>query len=419
MGQWYWCGPRPRCPHTGGKGRVAPFKVEPVEQRGYVLIADITGYTSYLSRSELEHAQGTLTDLLGLLVEHTRPPLAVSRLEGDAVISYALEDHFVSAQTFIEAIEDTYIAFRRAIELMVLNNTCQCNACANVSSLDLKFFIHHGSFIIQSIGNQKELMGSDIILIHRLLKNTVTEATGFRAYVLCTDVAEQALGLENTAETMVRHQETVDDFGEVTVWVKDMHPVFHARKEEEMISYDPEEVIATFETEISMPPELVWDYLNQSESRDILMASERHEVLERKEGRVAPGTIYQCYHGKQTFPQVVLEWRPFERVVLKQIAPVPGGPIEALGEFRLTPVDGERTRLTQTILRPTGPVLGRAVFRTMMLMMRKQGVRDIEAFRDHIESDLASRRSAEITLSPVSPDQIMKAAAASLQTPDD
>ena len=49
---------------------------------GYFLIADITGYTQYLSVSELEHAQQTLTSLLNLLIEHTKPPLVISRLAG-------------------------------------------------------------------------------------------------------------------------------------------------------------------------------------------------------------------------------------------------------------------------------------------------------------------------------------------------
>ena len=67
-----------------------------MEQRGFILIADITGYTAYLNDSELEHAQGTLTELLELLIEHTTSPLIISRLEGDAVISYGLESGFVS-----------------------------------------------------------------------------------------------------------------------------------------------------------------------------------------------------------------------------------------------------------------------------------------------------------------------------------
>ena len=90
---------------------------------GYFLIADITGYTQYLGASELEHAQKTLTALLNLLIHDTRPPLVISRLAGDAVISYGLSDNFLTGQTFAETIEDTYVDFRRAIERMVHNTT--------------------------------------------------------------------------------------------------------------------------------------------------------------------------------------------------------------------------------------------------------------------------------------------------------
>ncbi|MFP3881279.1 MAG: DUF2652 domain-containing protein [Actinomycetota bacterium] len=165
-----------------------------MELRGYILIADITGYTSYLNESELDHARETLSNLLELLIDNTKPPLVISRLEGDAVFSYGLDEGFVDPQTFLEMIENTYVSFRRAIELMVLNNTCQCKACANVSSLDLKFFVHHGTFALQSVGESQELMGSDVNLVHRLLKNSVTNATGIRAYSLFTEEAAESLG---------------------------------------------------------------------------------------------------------------------------------------------------------------------------------------------------------------------------------
>lgn len=134
---------------------------------GFILIADITGYTRYLSESELEHAQETLTALLEMLVDHTRPPLVISRLAGDAVISYGLLEDFFKGQIFVEKIEDTYITFRKTIELLVLNNACKCNACANIGGLDLKFFVHYGTFGIQRISDHDELVGSDINLLHR------------------------------------------------------------------------------------------------------------------------------------------------------------------------------------------------------------------------------------------------------------
>src|SRR5690349_8283424 len=111
---------------------------------GYFLIADISGYTQYLTASELDHAQKTLTALLNLLINHTKPPLIISRLAGDAVISYGLREGFLLGQTFVEMLEDTYVSFRRAIDLMVRNTNCPCNACRNIGSLDLKFFVHYG-----------------------------------------------------------------------------------------------------------------------------------------------------------------------------------------------------------------------------------------------------------------------------------
>lgn len=389
-----------------------------MEQRGFLLIADITGYTVYLSESELDHAQGTLTDLLELLIDQTRPPLQISGLAGDAVLSYSLDDGFVSPQTFIESLEDTYVAFRRAIELMVLNNTCQCNACANVSSLDLKFFVHHGSFVLQKVGEYRELVGSDVNLVHRLLKNTVKSQLGLRAYILCTDAAEQALGLDPSETGMVRHVEEINEFGDVVTWVRDMHPVFAQRRDEALVTYGEDEVVTRLETIVQLPPEIVWDYLNQSHFRDILMGSDRHELVERTGGRVAEGTVYQCYHGKQAIPQVVVEWRPVERVVVNMTAPVPGGPVDVLVDFTLTDRE-DGTLLTQTLARLEGPLPGRAFFRTMVRLMGSQDRRRLTSFGHGVEADYAKRSGAPDARLILDPEEIAAAASASLRSAAD
>lgn len=384
-----------------------------MEHRGSILIADITGYTAYLSGSELEHAQGTLADLLELLVEHTRSPFVVAQLEGDAVMSYALQAGFVSGQTFLESIEQTYVAFRRAIDLMVLNNTCRCDACANVKSLDLKFFIHVGAFVLQRIGGINQLLGTDINLIHRLLKNSVTVETGIRAYVLCTEAAIEALGLDTTIQEMVEHQESVPDFGQVTVWIRDMHPVYEARRDDELATYSPDEVLISVSTEITMPPERVWDYLNQSEFRNLLSGDDRQEILDRQSGRIGEGSTYRCYHGKMTIPQLVLEWKPFERVLLRQQMPFPGRPTQVLIDFRLTPIE-EGTKLNQTVTRPTGTLLKRSLARAMIKMRADRTRRDMREFRDRVQDDLSAHEPMPESSIPIPIEQITSAAAASL-----
>jgi hypothetical protein len=387
-----------------------------VEHRGFILIADITGYTSYLNESELEHAQGTLTDLLELMVEYTRSPLVVAQLEGDAVMSYAFEEGFVSGQTFLESIEDTYVAFRRAIELMVLNNTCQCNACANVSSLDLKFFVHFGTFVLQPVDDRIQLVGADINLIHRLLKNSVTNETGIRAYVLCTAAAVEALGLDTNAQDMVDHKETVPDFGVVALSIKDMHPVYEERRDAERITFAPEEVLGTLTTEISMPRELVWDYLNQSEFRNLIIGSDHQEVLDRKAGRIGPGSTYQCYHGKMTVPQLILEWTPFERVLVRQLVPfppLPGQPTYTFLDYQLTTTE-MGTKLDQTMMKPAGTALKRGLAQMMIRMMKKVAQRNMDSFRDAIQDDQANREVSPATPAVITTDDLKSAAASSL-----
>lgn len=360
-----------------------------MEHRGFFLIADITGYTAYLSDSELDHARQTLTDLLELVVEQTRPPFTVIQLEGDAVLSYALEEGFVTAQTFLERIEETYVEFRRAIDLMVLNNTCKCNACANVSALDLKFFVHYGSFAIQPVGDMRQLVGTDVNLVHRLLKNSVTADTGVRAYLLLTEAAADALGLESGAEGMVSHREGVPDFGEISVMVKDMHPAYEERTEVERPLYDPNDVLMALSIEIPVPLEQVWDYFNQTPFRNLAIGSDRYELEERRAGRVTSGSVYNCYHGKMVLPQVVLDWRPFQRVAFQQLIPMPGQTTHTINDYRFSPL-GQGTKLEMTASKPTGPVPQRLLARLMMTMVRKKVQARMEEFRDGIVEDYSA-----------------------------
>jgi len=359
-------------------------------QQGYMLIADITGYTMYLSQSELGHAQQVLQALLELLIEHTKPPMRISRLEGDAVISYSLPGITLQGQTFVEMIENTYIAFRRAIDLMVMNNTCRCNACANISTLDLKFFIHHGTFGIQHLGGHDELVGSDVNLIHRLLKNSVREKTGFRAYTLYTDAAIRQLGLEGFCEKLVSHRQEYEHLGAVDVWVQDMQPVWVEKRASTRISIPPDQIFLQVETQMAMPPELVWNYLIQPEYAVTLYGSDGIDYVNRTGGRVAKGSVVQCYHGDQISPLTIIQWQPFEQMTTETLLPMPIKNVFMLIDLRLIPTE-KGTRLVQTFSKPKGPLVGRILGAIAFSTLAKQALHDIDAFGSLIEKDLVAR----------------------------
>jgi len=336
----------------------------------------------------------------------------ISRLAGDAVISYGLRDHFFQGQTFVELIEDTYVAFRRAIDLMVVNTTCECNACRNIVSLDLKFFVHYSSFALQKLGVHEEMVGTDVNAIHRLLKNTVTEKTGFRAYALYSDAAIRQLGLEDICTSMTPHEETYEHVGTVPVWVQDMHPVWEAKKDLARIRIPADRELIRFSTEIRAAPEIVWDYLARPEHYSVFIGATKIAIADQKEGRVTVGSVYQCYHGDAFIPQTILEWQPFERFLIQAAGPMMVTGATIMMEIALEPVPAG-TRFTQIFSKAEGPVRKRTRVDRLFTGQAEQAQKEVDDFGAYIEADLAARGEVPEGAA-LSPENVVEAARSSL-----
>ena len=81
-------------------------------QHGYLVIADLSGYTSYVAKTELEHSQEILAELLEVLVTNLTTLLTLSKLEGDAVFGYVAESRVPRSESMLELVESTYVAFK-------------------------------------------------------------------------------------------------------------------------------------------------------------------------------------------------------------------------------------------------------------------------------------------------------------------
>src|SRR6476620_1115341 len=170
---------------------------DPSAGERYLLLADISGYTGFMSGVEQEHgvdfsagipaAYGILADLLNSVLEGVQPDFALVKLEGDAVFAAAppapLDGHG-------EAIPA---------------NDHVCTACPAVAHLDLKAVLHRGQSVRQMVGSGSDLLGPAVTVAHRLLKNTVREQIGARPYLLMTDAAAGPLGL--SAVGLTHHEE--------------------------------------------------------------------------------------------------------------------------------------------------------------------------------------------------------------------
>jgi hypothetical protein len=161
-----------------------------------LVIADIAGYSGYLAGVELDHAQDILADLIDTVVGALRPSFKLAKLEGDAAFVY-VPAASVDGPGLRDVIERCYFAFQRRVRDIRQASACECNACVRIPGLDLKFVAHHGLVARQRMAGREELVGSDVVVVHRLLKNRVAEDLGMSAYVLYTDALVHVMGLDD------------------------------------------------------------------------------------------------------------------------------------------------------------------------------------------------------------------------------
>ena len=201
----------------------------PKPESACLLIADISGYTGYLAGVELDHAQDILADLMDTIVDALRPPFRLSKLEGDAAFVY-LASSDLDGSLLQDIVEATYFTFRRRLRDIKQASVCECDACRQIPSLDLKFVAHFGQIAKQAMSGQEELIGRDVILIHRLLKNNVEAVLGERPYVLYTDALTQRAGIDPQAQGLIAHRESIDIIGEVRCWLRDLDAAWKASR---------------------------------------------------------------------------------------------------------------------------------------------------------------------------------------------
>jgi hypothetical protein len=278
-------------------------------QEGFLLLADITGYTAYLQGTELEHAQDVLADLLETIIAGVEPPFEVSKLEGDAVFAHMAVAE-VEPSLLLDTIEGTYFAFRRRLRDVVHGTTCDCNACVLIPSLDLKFFVHSGSYVSRRIGRAEELTGADVVLVHRLLKGTARDRVGDDACLVLTRAALDSVGGDAEALRLIEHVERLD-LGDTVVFIENLQDRWEAEENRLHGAVSPEMAIGSLEWgPYPATPRELWPWFTDPRRR-LEWQDDLTGIDEFVDGRRGVGTVNHCAHGGSVTVQQVLDWSPF------------------------------------------------------------------------------------------------------------
>lgn len=185
-----------------------------MENQALIFIPDISGFTKFVTKCEINHTNHIISNLINIILDSNPLELKLSEIEGDAVLFYS-KGTPPKKEEIIRQSKRMFINFHTNLKSMERNFFCKCGTCTTASNLTLKFIAHYGVCKDVPIHNSTKLIGSDVILAHRLLKNNVPE----REYILFSEKylksQQSKLIIEDDWVDIKSNIENFENFGEI------------------------------------------------------------------------------------------------------------------------------------------------------------------------------------------------------------
>jgi hypothetical protein len=181
---------------SADKPELQPLSEAAVAEPVLLILADISGYTRYMTANvrTLSHSHTIIAELIQAIAGAVEIPMELVELEGDAIFLFCRKQRdpaiWNEQREFIcRKLMQFFQLFRARLHELSRSNVCTCHACAHIDQLSLKVLVHSGEVLVHRVLQFNKLSGVDVILIHRLLKNSV----GRPEYLLLTDAAYRDL----------------------------------------------------------------------------------------------------------------------------------------------------------------------------------------------------------------------------------
>ena len=205
-------------------------------QQALIFIPDISGFTKFVTETEISHSQHIIEELLEIIIDANKIGLEVSEIEGDAVLFYRF-GAAPSAQEMLDQVKEMFSRFHMHLKKYETHRICNCGACCTANKLAIKFIAHYGDITMNNIRQYKKLFGKDVIVAHRLLKNEIDSDQ----YSLFTDNLRKAnetwSSAGHNAWTVFQEAEQEYDSGKVSFCYLSMDPLMKELPEPKMEEY--------------------------------------------------------------------------------------------------------------------------------------------------------------------------------------
>jgi len=148
----------------------------------FFCVPDITGFTQFIANTDISFSKTFIPGLLRRLINANIIKMSVGEIEGDAIFFYRTgrlpSIKHVSKQC--QFLFETFYSYLSSIKNEDADNY---EKYLSNNKLGLKIIIHFGHISAANIKGRTKLIGEDVIITHKLLKNSIQEYE----YILLTE----------------------------------------------------------------------------------------------------------------------------------------------------------------------------------------------------------------------------------------
>ncbi len=260
-----------------------------------IFIPDISGFTSFVNTTEIQHARHIIEELLEILIDANEIELVLSEIEGDALLFYR-KGEAPTADEILEQIKKMHADFHAHLKKYDSFRICNCGACCSATKLKLKFVAHYGETADKRVKEHSKLFGRDVIVAHRLLKN---EVPGDEYGLFSEGLQESGPSwakLHEKAWSEINHSEEKYDFGKVKYCYLDLEELMDLVPDPKVEDYSVAGATKNiFESEalIKAPIDIVFDMISDFKARAEFVEGQvdadqmNHEIFQN-------GSVHRC-----------------------------------------------------------------------------------------------------------------------------
>ncbi|NUQ25322.1 MAG: DUF2652 domain-containing protein [Saprospiraceae bacterium] len=174
-----------------------------------LFIPDISGFTRFITDTEISHSKHIIEELLEVMIEANTLDLQISEIEGDAILFYRFGEP-PGATEMMEQVRRMFVNFHQHLRKYERYRICQCGACKTAHQLTLKMVAHYGEITQNKVKSFTKLFGKEVIVVHRLLKNSIEHHEYAMLTKPLTDAMTETNGLIKPWAPLQRGSEEYD-----------------------------------------------------------------------------------------------------------------------------------------------------------------------------------------------------------------